>query len=544
MWGSIPGTRWLRAALIALALFVVAPAVASAAPLSITVSGNHFVNGAGQTIRLLGVNHSSAEYACVDGYGYDDGHFDAADAATVASWHANAVRIPLNEDCWLGINGQPNSDQGPPAPLTANGYRQAIEHYVATLNAEGVYAILDLHWSAPSNEVADTQQPMPDLDHSVAFWTSVASTFKADPAVVFDLFNEPFSPTDPRSGTDTNPAHAVSWSCWKSGGCSTASFDSNGTEAATYPVAGMQSLITAIRGTGAKQPVLLGGLNFANDLTGWLTHEPTDPLKQAAASFHNYQGQQCDTVSCWNQQIAPVAAKVPVVTGEFDEDDFDEAQCPNKNPSTFDADYMDWADQHGVGYLAWGWWVLSQSEQDDAGCSAYDLLASWDGTPAAPNGTALHDHLAALAAAPPAGGGPGGGGTGSGGGGGGNTGGGANPGRPTLRHLKTQLLGNGRSLHVTLSSSQAASGSIRARTVQRYPSGRAAKRAHIRLGSARFKLHAGKSATVALSLHRPARRLLAAHHTVRTQVTITLVNAAHERTVAHRTITLRRRSRH
>ena len=36
---------------------------------------------AGQTIRLLGVNHTSAEYACVDGFGYDDGHFDAADAA-------------------------------------------------------------------------------------------------------------------------------------------------------------------------------------------------------------------------------------------------------------------------------------------------------------------------------------------------------------------------------------------------------------------------------------------------------------------------------
>jgi endoglucanase len=69
--------------------------VAASATLSISVSGNHFVNGAGQTVRLLGVNHASFEYACVDGYAYDDGLMDAADAAAIASWHATAVRVPL-----------------------------------------------------------------------------------------------------------------------------------------------------------------------------------------------------------------------------------------------------------------------------------------------------------------------------------------------------------------------------------------------------------------------------------------------------------------
>jgi endoglucanase len=69
--------------------------------LVLTPGGEHissFVNGSGQPIRLLGVNHTSSEYACVDGFGYNDGHMDAA---AVASWNANAVRIPLNEDCWL-----------------------------------------------------------------------------------------------------------------------------------------------------------------------------------------------------------------------------------------------------------------------------------------------------------------------------------------------------------------------------------------------------------------------------------------------------------
>ena len=57
--------RWLAVASapVALAIFVLAlgqaPSRAAGAPLSISVSGNHFVNGAGQPIRLLGVNHAS-----------------------------------------------------------------------------------------------------------------------------------------------------------------------------------------------------------------------------------------------------------------------------------------------------------------------------------------------------------------------------------------------------------------------------------------------------------------------------------------------------
>ena len=143
--------RWLAvaSAAIGVAIFVLAlgqtRSSAAGAPLSISISGNHFVNGAGQPIRLLGVNHASFEYACDEGYAYDDGHMTDADAATVASWNANAVRVPLNEDCWLGINGDPSNSQAPDPPLTQAGYLQAVKDYVAALHAHGLYAILDLH---------------------------------------------------------------------------------------------------------------------------------------------------------------------------------------------------------------------------------------------------------------------------------------------------------------------------------------------------------------------------------------------------------------
>lgn len=515
--------------------------VAAEAPLFVTISDNEFVNGSGQVIRMLGVNHPSFEYACEQGYGYDDGHMDDADAGAIASWNANAVRIPLNEDCWLGINSRPNTAEG--EALTQAGYQQAVEQYVAALHAHGLYAILDLHWSAPGTLTASSQQPMPDA-HSPAFWTSVASTFKDDPAVVFDVFNEPYSPADPRSGED--PAHPVSWGCWDQGGCTVPSFANQGQATGkTYTATGMQELVSAIRDAGARQPILIGGLDFANDLTGWLENAPADPLGQEAASFHNYMGKTCDNVGCWNTQIAPVAAAVPVVTGEFDEDNYEEPKCANKTPSNFDQEYMSWADTHGVGYLAWGWWVLTQKEKDENGCSAFYLLEDHGGTPAAPNGTALHDHLLSL---PPGGVSPTTptGASGPTGPTGGTTGPGAGAGPPvTLTAFKGAVVSGGSRIAFTLRAGEACAGTLTGETVNTYAVPSAAhKRHHVALGRIHFALQAGRAKTVVLTLSKVSRKLLRAKGTLKVRILITLTATGHSPTAVHHTMTLRLPSKH
>jgi hypothetical protein len=361
-------------------------------PLSITVSGNHFVNGAGATVRLLGVDVPSTEYACDEGWGYSSQPLTVATADAIASWHADAVRVPLNEDCWLGLNGQPSYG-------TASGYQQAIETWVSDLHAAGLYAIVDLHWTAPGTGNADGQRPMPDA-HSPAFWSSAANEFKGDPAVVFDAFNEPYSPA-----ANGNSSLAVTWSCWLDGGCPVPVANQDGTidDNDTYSAVGMQAIVDAIRGTGATQPIMLGGLSYANDLSGWLAHEPVDPAHQLVASFHGYYGESCDSVSCWGTTLSAVAAQVPVVTGEFDQG-YDCADPPTTPSSLtgFDTAFMNWADGAGVSYLAWGWWVLGNTSTR---CSAlndpgdnYALISDYSGTAVGPDGSTLRSHLAALEA--------------------------------------------------------------------------------------------------------------------------------------------------
>ncbi|MGH2941122.1 MAG: glycoside hydrolase family 5 protein [Solirubrobacterales bacterium] len=516
------------AALLACGVLL-APAAASAqTPLSIRIEGNHFLDGEGQTIRLLGVDRTSSEYGCVDGFGYDDGHFDAADAAAIASWNANAVRVPLNEDCWLGINGQPNSSEGAEPPLTAAGYRQEIEGYVADLNAHGIYAILDLHWTAPGAQIALEQQPMPDT-HSVPFWESVAATFKSNPAVVFDLFNEPYDPTDPRSGEDMNAAHKVSWNCWRDGGCTTQAYDDEENPTSTYTVVGMQALLNAVRGAGATQPVMLGGLDFADDLSQWATHKPTDPLNQVAASFHNYQGKECDNVDCWNGEVAPVAASVPVVTGEFAQD-----VC---TPSNFDNEYMAWADAHGVSYLAWAWIVLTRPEIETEGCSAYYLIGDYGGTPASVNGIAVHTHLLTL---PPGGRNPSPPSTSAGGGTGGGSGGGqGTKGKIGLVKFGARIGSGDKTLVLRLDASESCAGKLVGQTVKPFRLAGHKKPRRVALGTAGLTLTAGRSATVVLKLGIIARHLLEASGSLKARFVLTLSSPQNATTVLDRSLTLK-----
>ena len=519
---SLPAIGALIAATLVLAL---APTTgdAAAVPLSIAVQGNHFVNGAGQTVRLLGVDHASFEYACEEGYAYDDGNMDPADASAIASWKATAVRVPLNEDCWLGINGMPSNSQAPSPPLTMAGYRQAVENYVTDLTNAGLYVILDLHWTAPGTFLADGQRAMPD-DHSAAFWTSVASTFSSNPAIVFDAFNEPYSPAmvnDPAPSRELGLL-GVGW----------------------LPGAGRERQLADAQ----RRPDLRrGGDADAGQRDPGDRRAPADPARRtelrerpqrvalaradgsagpARRVVPQLPGRDLHNQSCWDSQVAPVAAQVPVVTGEFDQD-----VC---SASTFDTDYMTWADAHGIGYLAWGWWVLSPQEIAGDGCSAYYLITDPAGTPAAPNGVNLHDHLVALAAAgsaptptptTPAPTTPG-------------TGTAAPAKAPKLASLAAKLASNGKSADVTFKFNEAGTGHIGVSTVSLFAVGKRHHRQHVTVGSASFKVLAGKSKTVAFRLSSGSHTLLARLHHLSVHVTITLTNTSQQKTVALRTVTL------
>jgi len=257
------------------------------------VQGNQLVDTAGRVVQLRGVNRSGTEYACAQGWGFFDGPSDSASVQTIVSWKANAVRVPLNETCWLAINGV--------APAYAgDNYRRAISDYVALLNRAGLVVILDLHWSAAGTAIALGQAPMPDRDHTPKFWREVAAAYGGNNRVIFDLFNEPF----PDNNADTPEA----WRCWRDGGTCTGM---------SFQAAGMQELVDSVRSAGVTNVVMLGGVQYSAGLSRWVASKPSDPLNNIAASWHIYNFSWCNTKTCWDRDAAPVAQQVPLVLGEL-----------------------------------------------------------------------------------------------------------------------------------------------------------------------------------------------------------------------------------
>jgi hypothetical protein len=84
----------------------------------------------------------------------------------------------------------------------------------------------------------------------------------------------------------------------------------------------------------------------------------------------------CKTPACWNAQIAPVAARVPVIA-----DEIGEFECQHQYIDAL----MPWLDAHQINYLAWSWSL--------GDClTAPALISDYNGT-ATNFGFGFRDHL-------------------------------------------------------------------------------------------------------------------------------------------------------
>jgi endoglucanase len=308
------------------------------ASLGVHAVGDQIYDGT-KLIRLLGVDETGSQYACIQGDGFFDPTSPAMGGANtqnsitaMLAWGVNAVRVPLNEDCWLSKNVTATNMAYMGAP-----YQAAIQTYVNLLLTNNIYPILDLHWTEGAGGSAATgQQPMPDATYGGQFWTSVATMFASENKVIFDLFNEPFP--------DNNMDSTSAWQCWAQGGdtCPGVSFD----------VIGMQGMLAAVRAVpGATNLVLMGGIEYSNDLTEWLANAPTDPANNIAASWHVYSDNPYTTAA----DATPLLAKVPIVATEIGD-----VTNPPTCTGAFITSVMDVLDNPGAGfapqsYLAWSW---------------------------------------------------------------------------------------------------------------------------------------------------------------------------------------------
>jgi hypothetical protein len=292
------------------------------APGGYYTEGNQIYDENGQVHIFRGMARPSLEWS------KNGENLSPQDYQNMASWGANVVRIALNQGFWLSGSS-----------VYAPEYQGNVTQSVSWALAAGLDVILDLHWTDKGNfGNVPAAQRMAD-QNSIAFWQSVAGQFKDEGRVLFELYNEP---------------HDISWSVWRNGGDSGDGFQA----------VGMQTLYDSVRATGAENIVIIGGLNYAFDLSGVDDNRINGYNIVYATHVYNFADKQPPT---WEYNWGYLTATDPVFITEFG----NQADCS----ANYTQEVVNHAAMRGLSWTAWAWYV--------GGCEFPSLITDWSGVPSA-----------------------------------------------------------------------------------------------------------------------------------------------------------------
>jgi len=290
-------------------------------PKMLKVVGNRLHDTDGKEVWLQGVNPGGLETLP-----QDDQPVKSLVVA-IDEWKANCVRVPMKEEFWWGHS--PYQKDG------GESYRQKIDKMITLAANRGAYIVIDLHrYRAPKQEHAD-------------FWKEFATKYKDHPAVLFDLMNEP---------------HGISWEVWRNGGFVG---QKSGTDESAFlseeekkknqgfESIGMQGLVDAVRSTGAKNIVIAGGIDWANDLSGVVNGYALDDKggNGVMYSWHTYNWHKD-----WEKKVLVVAEKHPIFLGEVGADVKKMEFIPQEaqeDPFTWVPDMLGFIQKYKINWTGW-----------------------------------------------------------------------------------------------------------------------------------------------------------------------------------------------
>lgn len=334
----------------------------SVAPGGFATVGNKIISSQScAPVRFVGVSRPALAFEPTGGrLGNDTSR--VADFARIRDWKANTVRLELAQYFWT-----------PQSRFHDPRYPERVVRAVREARSAGLYVILALQFSDrgdpnyPGNPLTtNMHQPMADERHSVPFWRDVASRFKDDGGVLYELYSEPY-PIGGEGGFSN-------WDLWLNGGAAPA--DDVYEPRAAFQAAGMQKLYDTVRETGAHNLVIVSGTQWGYRLSG----VPGRKVQgyNIAYSAHPWDWPPERQPATWERDWAFLAETEPVMITEFGSYD-----CTERYPRAV----LDKADELEISWIAWAWQApspgsaLRQEGRGDAICEFPMLLTDWGGTP-------------------------------------------------------------------------------------------------------------------------------------------------------------------
>jgi len=253
---------------------------------ALAASGSRVVRkDTGEPVLLRGVNLSGLEYARPIAAGFlEAAHISRTTIGDIAGWGANIIRLPFNQHSALyGFDAHP-----------AEQYLRSIDQVVSWAAQAGCYTLLDLHW------LKTGIAPLPDHETAIA-WHRLGLRYAREPAVLFDLYNEP------------HDAAVEVWREWA------------------------RFLTGVIRNVHTESLIFVSGVDWGYDLRGV-------PFDEAGIvySTHAYPWKAAP----WSEAFEWLASEAPLFAAEWGGEE----------------EHLEWGrqaaarfDQLGIGWTAWSW---------------------------------------------------------------------------------------------------------------------------------------------------------------------------------------------
>ena len=265
-------------------------------PSQLSVSGNKLVDANAQVVTLRGFMPADPAVLA------REGRFNRKFFDEMADSGANVIRLPVHPERWA---------------RDPDYLWRYLDSAVAWNGKNGVYTIIDLHFIGDIGTDRGAQMPdirMPSRDFATAFWQQVAFYFKDTPHVIFEIFNEPAE---------------ISASDWRMSA---------------------QYLVDVIRTTGAKQLIIVGGIEYSRDLS-WVLKTPIEGENIAYAA-HIFPAH---SKYSWDRWFGDVSEKYPVVVTEWgwmESDPSGKQTYLVGSQKNYGEPFISYLDQHKIGWVA------------------------------------------------------------------------------------------------------------------------------------------------------------------------------------------------
>jgi len=283
----------------------------------LTIAGNKLVNEQGQQVRLKGLNPIDPVIHKYRGdSGSPDWHKNFFD--TMRTWGANVIRLSVHPAVW-----QYHGDTDTFA---------ALDEALSWCKDNDMYAIIDFHSIGfPTREVYKD-----DIDSTYGnkyqttsvnvkiFWQRISERYRGQEVVAaYELFNEPT--ISPNGGAAGGPAE---WLEFKSFA---------------------EEIITDIRNNDSQTIVLVGGLNWAYDLS----HVALNPVSgnNIAYTVHPYPDK-----TDWDSNFGYLSSTYPLVVSEFGYGPAGAGEHYDKDNYTlgdYGTDIINYLDNKDISWIAW-----------------------------------------------------------------------------------------------------------------------------------------------------------------------------------------------